>query len=223
MTETNRIPVRLKAIATFVQDRLQQKAIEFPSEWHNPVYRWEHTMRVAQHGKTLAINEGAEVEMVVAACLLHDVAHFESDDDYKDHGRRGAAIARPLLKELGYTQEQVDNICFAIAVHVDGKAEFEHPMTIEAQCVTDADNIERFGAYRILQWCVPEMEDFPKLIKKLSARIKQLREYRDREKILETQTGDRLFKVQLDRQIDFFQALIDEYNFTRVPVVSKPD
>jgi hypothetical protein len=82
--------------------------------------------------------------------------------------------------------------------------------------VTDADNIDRFGAYRILQWCVPEMDDFPKLIDKLNQRIEKLREYCNREK-LETNTGDQLFKKQLARQIAFFQALIDEYSLTRQP------
>lgn len=197
-------------------------AVEFPGEEHNPVYRWEHTLRVAQYGKNLAESESADVEVVVAACLLHDVAHFECDYDYKDHGRVGAQIARQFLTTLDYTPEQIDNICFSIAVHVDGIAGFEHPETIEASCVTDADNIDRFGAYRILQWCVPEMDDFPRLVDKLSQRIEKLREYRQREKVLETKTGDKLFKQQLDRQTAFFQALKDEYAFTQLSQVNLP-
>jgi uncharacterized protein len=208
---------RLAAIAAFVQAHLEQKAEQFPSDLHQPVYRWEHTLRVAQYGKTIAQAEGADVEAVVAACLLHDVAHFESDDHYQDHGRRGAAIALPLLQELGYAQNVAENICFSVAAHVDGDSGFDHPMTLEAQCVTDADNVERFGAYRILQLCVPEMEDFPKLVDKLIHRIEKLREYRSQDKFLETHTGDQLFKTQLDRQIAFFQALIDEYEITRLP------
>lgn len=210
---------RITSIASFVQARLKQKALQFPGKEHNPTYRWEHTVRVAHYGKILALAEGADVEVVIAACLLHDVAHFESDDDYKDHGRRGAEICRPMLKNLGYTQEMTDNICFSIASHVDGNAGFDHPMTIEAQCVTDADNIDRFGVYRILRWCVPEMEDFPRLVEKLTLRVEQLREYKMRPKILETETGDRLFREQLERQIQFFQAIIEEYDFTSIPAI----
>jgi uncharacterized protein len=121
------------------------------------------------------------------------------------------------LEELGYTPKQVNNICFAIAWHVDGNAGFQHPVTLEAKCVTDADNIDRFGAYRILQWCVPEMDDFPALVTKLTARVELLQEYHSRRKMLETNTGDRMFKNQLIRQIDFFQYLIDEYQITKVP------
>jgi len=61
-------------------------AVKYPSERHNPVYRWEHTQRVAYYGKLLAEAEGADVEIVTAACLFHDVAHFECDDNYKSHG-----------------------------------------------------------------------------------------------------------------------------------------
>ena len=208
---------RISKIAEFVKKHLFAKAAEFPSEYHNPVYRWEHTLRVAQWGKQLAEAEGANVEIVVAGSLLHDIAHFESDDDYKDHGRRGARIIRPFLEDLSYTSEQVDNLCFAVAYHVDDDAGFDHPKTIEAQCVTDADNLDRFGVYRILQWCVPEMDDFPRLIEKLGQRVEQLRGYRARDKVLETTNGNRLFRDQLDRQIAFFQGLIDEYGATVMP------
>lgn len=207
---------RLEKIAAFVQSHLHDMAEKFPSERHNPVYRWEHTLRVAHYGQQVAQAEAADVEIVIAACLLHDVAHFECDDNYKDHGRVGAGIAHKFLSSLDYTPAQIDNICYSVAVHVDGVAGFEHPETLEASCVSDADNIDRFGVYRILRWCVPDMDDFPKLIDKLNQRIEKLREYRNTKKLLETNTGDRLFKQQLDRQIAFFQALIDEFALTEL-------
>jgi uncharacterized protein len=210
---------RLQEIARFVQKHLIEKAAEHPSEQHNPVYRWEHTLRVASYGKLLAKAEEADVEAVVAACLLHDIAHFECDEDYKGHGRVGAQIARQFLSTLDYASHRIDNICYAIAVHVDGEAGFDHPETIEASCVTDADNIDRFGAYRILQWCIPEMNDFPKLIDKISQRIEILRDYRQRDKLLETDGGDKFFKQQLDRQIAYFQALVDEFALTQLPEI----
>ena len=81
---------RYARIAEFVQDRLGSMAEEYPSEWHDPVYRWEHTLRVAHYGEQIARAETADVDVVVAGCLLHDVAHFDPMDDYKDHGRQGA-------------------------------------------------------------------------------------------------------------------------------------
>lgn len=211
-------PERRKRIALFVKSRLEEMAQRHPSSEHDPLYRWEHTLRVAQYGAQIAQAEGADVEAVVAGCLLHDVAHFDPLASYQDHGRLGAQISRPFLLELGYPPAQVENICYAIAVHVDGKADFEHPYTLEARAVSDADNIDRFGAYRILQWCLPEMGDLLALAEKLRQRIIRLEVYLG-DNPLETATGRALFANQLQRQIVFFQALIDEEELTRLPGV----
>jgi uncharacterized protein len=210
---------RIEKIAGFVQAHLNEMSVKFLDERHDPIYRWEHTQRVANYGKLIAEAEGADVEVVTAACLLHDIAHFECEDDYKSHGRVGAKISRPFLETIDYAPEVINNICYSIAIHVDGKADFDHPETIESRCVTDADNVDRFSAYRILQWCVPEMHQFPKLNEKLSQRVETLKEYRSRAMILETVTGDRLFKQQLDRQIAFFEAIIDDYRITLLPIL----
>jgi len=92
---------RLERIADFVKNRLEEAARLYPSEEHDPAYRWEHTLRVAQYGAQIARVEGANLETTVAACLLHDVAHFEPMADHKNHGRVGALISRQLLEELG--------------------------------------------------------------------------------------------------------------------------
>ena len=127
-------------------------------------------------------------------------------------------MSRPLLEELGYSEEQIGNICYAIAVHVDDKADFEHPHTLEADIVSDADNIDRFGAYRILQWCVPEMGDFPALAENLGKRVVHLEGYRQANP-LATEAGRALFAQQLDRQIAFFKDLVAEYELSKLPQI----
>ena len=204
---------RYERMAQFVQDRLGKMAEEHPSEGHDPLYRWEHTLRVTHYGEQIARAEDADVELVVAGCLLHDVAHFDPLENHKDHGREGARLSRPLLTELGYTAEQVAAICYAIAVHVDDKADFEHPHTLEADIVSDADNIDRFGAFRILQWCVPEMGDFGALAENLRKRVAHLEGYLAQSP-LATPTGQAMFAKQLQRQVAFFTALVDEYDLS---------
>jgi putative nucleotidyltransferase with HDIG domain len=162
---------RIERMAEFVVSRLEELAEKYPSPEHDPVYRWEHTQRVAQYGKQIAREEGADEEVVVTACLLHDVAHFDPLESYKDHGREGARISRSLLEELGYPEERIEAICYAIAVHVDGEVDFEHAHTLEADIVSEADNIDRFGALRVLQWCAPKMGDFPALVENLRQRV----------------------------------------------------
>ena len=102
-------------------------------------------------------------------------------------------------------------------MHVDGKADFNREHTLEADIVSDADNIDRFGAFRTLQWCVPRMNDHYALVENLQDRLEHLGGYLDNSP-LETPAGQQLFAVQLKRQIAFFRDLIHEYDLSHLPV-----
>lgn len=178
-------------------------------------YRWKHTLRVAQFGKVIAESETADDELVLAACLLHDIAWFDTNADSSiQHGRLGAEIARPFLKTLGYREAQIENICYAIAAHVND----DHPDTLEARIVSDADNVDRFGPYRILQWCFSDIDDYNKLSAKLSERIQRLENYR-KENPLFTLMGQQLFAEQLDLQIRFFCEFVGERELSVMPQI----
>jgi hypothetical protein len=206
---------RLAKVARFARERMEKVASERGEAIARLEYRWFHTLRVANWGKRLAEAEEGNPEQTIAACLLHDIAVFDAGEP-GDHGRLGARISRPFLQELGYTPAQVDNICFAVATHVDGVADFEHPMKMEAKIVTDADNIDRFGPYRLVEYCLPHMQDYEKLIARLKDRLPTLERYR-REQVLETRTGQEYFNQQLDLQIAVFKAMIAQYELTVLP------
>ncbi len=178
-------------------------------------YRWQHTLRVAQFGKVIAENESAHVELVLAACLLHDMAWFDTDvENNREHGRLGAEKARPFLENLGYSSKHIKNICYSIAAHVDD----DNPNTLEAKVVSDADNVDRFGPYRILQWCFSDIRDYEKLATKLDERIQRLEQYRE-ENPLYTPTGQQLFAEQLNLQLRFFCEFVGEKKLSVMPQI----
>ena len=209
---------RIEKTAAYVRNYLFEMAEKRDGPYVDPDYRYQHTLRVAQFGKLIAEKEGANVEHVVVACLLHDMAHFDDDDHYRDHGRLAARICRPFLSSLGYSDEEVTAICYAVAVHVDGEADFEHPTSLEASAVTDADNIDRFSAYRILLYCQPEVYHFKGLVEKLTERLKVLKDYRSK-RLMETETGHQMFNEQLDRQIEFYEAILAQNELTKLPEI----
>jgi putative nucleotidyltransferase with HDIG domain len=215
------VNARLNKIADFVQTYLNESYGKRSKADKNNLkrylldadYRWQHTLRVAQFGKVLAENEGVDLELVAAACLLHDIAWFDTHaDNSREHGRLGAEVSRPFLAEMGYTEKQIENICYSIATHVDE----DHPLTLEAKILSDADNVDRFGPYRILQWCYSDIEDYDKLTTKLSERIRRLETYRE-ENPLFTSTGQQLFAEQLNLQIRFFCEFVGEKSLTLLP------
>lgn len=212
---------RLQKISEFVQtylkksyqDRSDEDKANFDHYLSSAEYRWKHTLRVAQFGKVISENKVADVELIVAACLLHDVAWFDTNaDNCREHGRIGAEKARPVLENLGYNQAQIEIICYAVATHVDE----DNPDTLEAKVLSDADNVDRFGPYRILQWCFADIEDYDKLAAKLSERIHRLEHYRE-ENPLFTTTGQQLFTEQLTLQIRFFSEFVGENELSVMP------
>ena len=78
-------------------------------------YRLEHAYRVANIAKTIAQAEGFDVTCAVIAGLLHDIAYCEewqNREEWQNHGRRSAAIARPFLEGLGLRTDAVNDICY---------------------------------------------------------------------------------------------------------------
>ncbi len=212
---------RLERIFAYVAAQHRREAAK--DEW-DPVYtadyRWEHTQRVAHYGDLIAREDGFDRELCVAGCLLHDIAYFHSGkvQDWNDHGRIGARISRPVLLDVGFSVKETDIVCHAIAVHVDGKSETPHPHTSVADVVSDADNVDRFSAYRVILRCADALGDFREMTAPLPKRVEQLRGYREKNP-LETRTGRKLFADKLDLQITFFEALMQDAAKTQPPLL----
>ena len=145
---------RIEKTEQFLKDKFSG-SVYFKDHPEDMAYRLEHSFRVSHIGKEIAKAEGMDAERMVVACLLHDIGYCidfgENESGYRDHGRVGASIARPFLTELGYSKEEVEEICYGIAIHVDDEADFEGERTVFALSIGDADNIDRFDAYRIYE------------------------------------------------------------------------
>ena len=177
------------------------------------IYRLEHSYRVANIGRQIAAEEGFDESEMVIACLLHDVSYCEEfgEDGWKEHGRRSAQIARPFLKELGIPDDRIHDICFGIAIHVDDEADFEGERTAFAQSVGDADNIDRFDAYRIHEILCADgfiemsYDEKTEYLKKRTARLTQFKEVP-----MGTKTAEDLWRERLDFYIGFLERLASQ-------------
>lgn len=179
-----------------------------PSE---AAYRLEHSYRVANIAKKIALAEGFDVTQAVVAGLLHDIAYCEemlTPDDRRNHGRRGAEIARPFLETLGFTQEQVNAICYGIAIHVDDTSSFEWERTSFSETVGDADNIDRFDVYRIYE--ILQLQKFsemtlPQKVERVETALNRLRNLLQMK--LGTATAQDMWIQRLEYYISFYEKL----------------
>jgi uncharacterized protein len=106
---------------------------------------FDHVLRVLALAERIAQAEGADLEIVRAAALLHDVARAETAGTEKCHAQAGAERARDILR--GHPPERVEAVVHAIAAHRFRRGPV--PATLEAQVLFDADKLDAIGAVGI--------------------------------------------------------------------------
>jgi uncharacterized protein len=103
---------------------------------------FDHVLRVLSLAVRIAREEGADLEVVRTAALLHDVGRAEEARTGCSHAEIGAERARFIL--AGLPPEKVAAVCEAIAGHrFRGD---QAPRTLEAQVLYDADKLDSIGA-----------------------------------------------------------------------------
>ena len=148
------------------------------------IYRYTHTLRVADIGQKIARAEGLDEEMLVLACLLHDIGYVActTDEDYMYHGRISADIARVFLLGEGYDPEKTERICYGILIHTLEEERLPREATPLERSVSDADNIERFDAYRLYEmtkWLKPEDSPAGELLAAAQKKVRSLENLRE--------------------------------------------
>lgn len=111
----------------------------------DPVHGFDHVLRVLALAEHIARLEGADLEIVRAAVLLHDIARGEDDANRGDHAALAAQRARAILH--GQPPERVEAVCQAIAAHRFRTG--PPPETLEARVLFDADKLDAIGAVGI--------------------------------------------------------------------------
>ena len=173
-------------------------------------YRYTHSLRVADICGRIARAEGLDEEMLLLGGLLHDIGYVacRRSTDYADHGLKSAEIAREYLLEQGYDPEKTESICYGIRIHTQEEETRLRPGTALEESISDADNIDRFDAWRFsrsLYWDGLEklhMTPMGNLARTRVQRMKQLRSIS-----FATDTARKLWNEKLDLWVDFYTRL----------------
>lgn len=105
---------------------------------------FDHTLRVYHMATRLAIEEGADLQIVQLAALLHDV----DDRKLSPETYEGKLRAVNFLKENGLENEKIQEIIDIIS-RISFSAQLPPPESIEGKCVRDADRLDAIGAIGI--------------------------------------------------------------------------
>jgi len=111
-------------------------------EGADAVHDFDHVLRVLALAERIGRAEGADMEIVRAAALLHDVGRKQAEADGLDHAAFAAERAREIL--TGQPDAKVEAVAHAIAAHRFRAG--PEPATLEAQVLFDADKLDAIGA-----------------------------------------------------------------------------
>jgi len=184
---------------------------------------WEHTERVCALAEHIGRREGADLEIVRYAAVLHDIARSEEDhtNGRIDHAQRGAEMAHEILTRNGFDENASARITHCIAAH-RFRSDY-HPQTLEARVLFDADKLDSIGAVGIGRAFLFAGEVGAKLhnpgvdIEQTKAYTEEDTAYREyqvklrhvRDRVL-TAEGKRLAQERHDFMVAFFERLNQE-------------
>jgi uncharacterized protein len=152
----------------------------------------DHAERVRQIAEDIGRREGADLDILRAAALLHDIG---VPIDQERHYEIGARLARGILAQLGFTEDEIEPIAHVIEAH--SRYGGPDPQTLEAQILEDADAVEYVGATGLARAIVRGMKSgtYDADLNKLPVLIDELIERVDG--TLHTERGQALIRERI--------------------------
>jgi uncharacterized protein len=115
----------------------------------DPVHDYDHVMRVYRMAERIARAEGADLEIVRAAALLHDAVGsapgVKTEEERHNHHGSSAEFAAAVLQQEGWPEERIRAVQHCIRAH-RFRFTSDRPDTLEARVLYDADKLDVLGA-----------------------------------------------------------------------------
>jgi uncharacterized protein len=126
-------------------------SVEHARAWYpdqDPVHGFDHILRVLRLAERLAAAEGADLEIVRAAVLLHDASGAETGGENRaEHQNHSAEFAKQILEAEGWPPERIAAVQHCIRAHRFRGT--EKPESLEAKILFDADKLDVIGAFGV--------------------------------------------------------------------------
>jgi len=111
---------------------------------NDTAHGFDHALRVWRLAMRIGAEEGADLEVVQAAALLHDTGRPIEQATGACHAQVSAATAREILNARSVPPERVEAVAAAIAQH--RYRGIQRPESLEARVLFDADKLDAMGA-----------------------------------------------------------------------------
>ena len=114
----------------------------------DPAHDFAHILRVYKNARIIGQQEGADMQVLLLAALLHDVGSVRKQTSKQGEsdglGLKGLAS---FLESIGLEEGTIEKVLYAVDVHRFSKGIV--PVTLEARVLQDADRLDALGAIGI--------------------------------------------------------------------------
>jgi len=128
-----------------VFDRIRRETDQYFRHSHHDK---SHVQRVYNLALKIAEGEKADLDIVKAAVLLHDIARaLEDEGKIEDHAAVSARMAKKILENVDFPKQKAVEVAHCIEAHRFRKG--KRAETLEARILQDADRLDILGAIGI--------------------------------------------------------------------------
>ncbi|WP_340607899.1 HD domain-containing protein [Xenorhabdus bharatensis] len=203
-------------------DDLAQQILPVAIEGDDGAHDVAHLYRVWRNAQRICEAECGNLRLVFAAVLLHDCVNVEKNDPNRHLASRMAAEkATLILKDLGWSEEDIAAVSHAIETHSFSAG--LTPETLEAQIVQDADRLDSIGMMGVAR-CFYTAGRMRSGLYNANDPLAKQREYDDRayavdhfytklfkiEAGFQTETGKQMARERTQRMEQFLNEFFDE-------------
>jgi uncharacterized protein len=114
----------------------------------DPAHDFSHILRVYKNAEIIGQEEGANMQVLLLAALLHDVGSEKRGASKQyEHAGPGLKTVKDFLVSIGMEDVARENVLYAVEVHRFSKGIV--PVALEAKILQDADRLDAIGAIGI--------------------------------------------------------------------------
>jgi len=172
----------------------------------------DHTDRVTRLCSVIGQEERADMQVLIPAALLHDIARPLEKEQGIPHETEGARMAEQYLSSIGFDENRIPAIAAAIRTHRFRSD--EKPATREAKILSDADKLDAMGAVGIARTFMRAAEhggDIGDAVEHFHDKLLKLQD------LMYTGTGKRIAGERHAFLVRFLATLDAELNTDGVP------
>lgn len=133
----------------FPEEAIRSYARKMLSGSEAGAHSFNHVERVYIIAKDLGEQMGANMRVLGAAALLHDIGRPKEETTGESHAILSGEMSRDFLRDIGYDDEEISAVVDAIRTH--RFSEDIEANSLEGKILSDADKLDAMGAIGVFR------------------------------------------------------------------------